>query len=58
MIFRRQLHRGRYQMVEDFVPQNAHHVEGLFGIDRVDQHVAMDADEVFRVQYTVLVLQE
>ena len=34
-------------MVENFVPQDPHHLEGLLRVDRVDQHVAMDADEMF-----------
>ena len=43
-------------MVEDFIPNNSDHVEGLLGRDRVDQHVAVDADEMLRIQYAVFVL--
>ena len=44
-------------MVENLVPQNAYHVVGLLRSHRVDQQVAMYADEVFRVQDAVFVLR-
>ncbi len=48
----------RYQVVEDLVTQDPDHLERLLGSDRVDEHVAMDADEVFRVQYRVFILKQ
>lgn len=45
-------------MIENLVSNYADHFEGLLGGDRVNQHVAMNADEVLRVEYAVLVLQE
>lgn len=50
--------KGTYEVVEDFISNNANHLEGLLGGDRVYQHVAMNADEVLRVEYTVLILQD
>jgi len=47
---------GRYEVVEDFITDDAHHGEGLFGADGVDEHVSMDADEVFGLEDGVLVL--
>ncbi len=47
---------GAHQVVEDLVPDDLDHLEGRHGRDRVDQHVAMDADEVLRVQDAVFVL--
>lgn len=44
-------------MVQNLVPQNPNHVIGLLRGDRVDQHVAMHADEVFGVQDAVFVLR-
>jgi hypothetical protein len=43
-------------MVEDLVADDARHFEALLAGDRVDDHVAMDADEVFRVEDAVLIL--
>ena len=45
-------------MVENLVPQDPNHVVRLLGGDRVDQHIAMNADEVFGVQDTVFVLRD
>lgn len=47
-----------YEVIENLVSNYADHLEGLLGGDRVYQHVAMNADEVLRVQYAVLILQE
>jgi hypothetical protein len=44
-------------MVQNLVPQNPNHVIGLLGGDRVDQHVAMNTDEVFGVEDAVFVLR-
>jgi hypothetical protein len=44
-------------VVEDLVADDARHFEALLAGDRVDDHVAVDADEVFRVEDAVLVLQ-
>lgn len=43
-------------MVEDLVADDGDHLKGLSGGDRVDDHVAMDTDEVLRVEDAVLVL--
>lgn len=45
-------------MVEDLVTQDSDHFERLLGSNRVDEHVAMNADEVFRVQYRVFILKQ
>jgi hypothetical protein len=45
-----------YEVVEDLVADDSRHFEALLAGDRVDNHVAMDADEVFRVEDAVLVL--
>lgn len=47
-----------YEVIENLVSNYADHLEGLLGGDRVDQHVAMNADEVLRVEDTVLILGE
>ena len=44
-------------MVEDLVPQDADHLEGLPRSDGVDEHVAMDTDEVLRIQDAIFVLE-
>ena len=44
-------------MVEDLVPQDADHLKGWPRGDGVDEHVAMDADEVLRVEDAVFVLK-
>ena len=49
--------RSMYQVVEDFVPKDADHLEGLLGSNGIDEHVAMDADEVLGVQDAVFVLE-
>lgn len=46
------------QVVKDLVPDNADHLKRLLRGERIDQHVSMDADEVFRVENAVLVLDE
>lgn len=53
----RQVENDRtYQVIQNLVPNDAHHLETLLAAHRVDNHVAMDADEVFRVENAVLVL--
>lgn len=44
-------------MVEDLVAQDADHVKGLLGSDRVNEHIAMDADEMFGVEDAVFILE-
>ena len=44
-------------MVEDLVPQDADHLKGLPRGDGVDEHVAMDADEVLGIEDAVFVLR-
>ena len=48
--------RKTYQVVQNLVPYDAHHLEALLAADRVDDHVAMNADEVLGVKNAVLVL--
>ena len=43
-------------MVQDFVPDDPNHIEGLPRGHRIDQHVTMDANEMFRVENTVFIL--
>lgn len=38
--------RSRYKMIENFVPKDADHVKGLPRGNRVDQDVAMNANEM------------
>ena len=45
-------------MIEDLIPNDPDHLKRLLRCERVDQHVSMDADEVFRVEDAVLVLDE
>jgi len=45
-----------YKVVKDLVPNDAHHLKALLAADRVDDHVAVDADKVLGVQDAVLVL--
>lgn len=44
-------------MIKDLVAYYTGHFEGLLVSDRVDDHVAVDADEVLRIKNAVLVLQ-
>jgi len=43
-------------MIENLVPDYPYHLEALLAPNRVDQHVAMNTDKVFRVKDTVLIL--
>ena len=43
-------------MIQDFIPDDPNHIEGLPRGDRIDQHVTMDANEMFRVEDTVFIL--
>lgn len=56
----RNIHRGKmrwkYQMVQDLVTDYLHHLEGLHRGDRVHEHVTVNSNEVFRVQYTIFIL--
>lgn len=45
-----------YQVVEDLVSNDADHVKGLFRGHGINEHVAVDSDEMPRVQYAVLIL--
>lgn len=44
-------------MIENFVPKDADHFEGLPRGNRVDQDVAMNANEMLRIQDAVFVLE-
>jgi hypothetical protein len=44
-------------VVEDLVADDARHFEALLAGDRVDNHVAMDANEVLRVEDAILILR-
>jgi sporulation protein YlmC with PRC-barrel domain len=46
-----------YQVVEDLVVDDARHLEALLASDRVDNDVAVDAEEVLRVDDAVLILR-
>lgn len=43
-------------MVENLVPDDAHHLEALLARDRVDDHVAVNADKVLVVENRVFIL--
>lgn len=45
-----------YHVVENLVPDDADHLKALLASNAVDNHVAMDANEVFTVQDCVFVL--
>ena len=45
-------------MVKNLIAKDANHLKGLIGSNRVDEHVAMNADEVFGVHDAVFVLKE
>jgi hypothetical protein len=42
-----------YQVIQDLIANDARHLEALLGSDRVDNHVAMNANKVLRVEYTI-----
>jgi hypothetical protein len=46
-----------YEVVQDLLADDLCGVEGGSALDRVDDHVAMDADEVLGVQVAVLILE-
>lgn len=59
MIRQRTPRRGggsTYEVVQNLVADNARHLKALLACDRVDDHVAMNANEVFRVQDAILIL--
>ena len=43
-------------MVQDLIPNNAHHLEALLAADRIHNHISMNTDKVLRVEDAVLVL--
>lgn len=45
-------------MVENLVSYNAHHFEALLASDGIDDHVAMDADEMLRIKNAILILMK
>jgi len=45
-----------YEVVQDLVADDARHFEALLACDRVDNHVAMDANKVLRVENAILIL--
>ena len=45
-------------MIQDLVMDHVDHVERLLRSHRVHQHIAMDSNEMFRVEHTVLILRQ
>lgn len=45
-----------YEVIEDLVPDDARHLEALLACNRIDDHVAMDTNEVLRVKNAILIL--
>lgn len=43
-------------MIQDLIPNDAHHLEALLAADGVDNHVPMNADKVFRIENRVFIL--
>lgn len=43
-------------MVQDLISDDAHHLEALLAADRVDDHVAVDTNEVLGVEDAVFIL--
>ena len=50
-------YENTHKMVKDLVSNDLDHIEGLLRCDRIDQHVAMDANEMFRIHDAVLILE-
>lgn len=50
------MNQGTHDVVKDLVPNGRDHIECLVIGDRVDKHVAVDANEMSTVKDTVLVL--
>lgn len=44
-------------MIENFISEDPDHIKGLLRGDRVDQHVAMNANEMLGIQDAVFVLE-
>lgn len=40
-----------------FVINNLYHVEGISGVDRVDENISMDSNNVFRAEERVFILE-
>lgn len=45
-----------HEVVEDLVTNNTRHLEALLACDGIDDHVAMDTNEVLRVKNAILIL--
>lgn len=45
-----------YQVIEDFVADDPHHLKRLLRSDRVDKHVAVDTNGVARIQDAIFIL--
>lgn len=43
-------------MVEDLFPDYSDHLEALLAADTIDDHIAVDSDEVLAVEYRILIL--
>jgi hypothetical protein len=43
-------------VIQDLIPNNAHHLETLLAADRVHNHVAMNANKVLGVENAVFIL--
>lgn len=44
-------------MIQDFVSDDLNHLKGLRGCYRIHEHIAMDTDEVLRVEDAVFILK-
>ena len=53
---KKETHFFHYQMIEDFIPNDATHLKALLARHRVHNHVPVDADEMFAVENGILVL--
>lgn len=45
-----------YQMIEDFISDDPHHLKALLARDRIDNHVAMYSNKVLIVENRVFIL--
>lgn len=43
-------------MVQNLIPNDSYHLEALLAAYRVDDHVSMNSNEVFAIQYRVFIL--
>ena len=43
-------------MIQNLIPNNATHLKTLLALHRIHNHIAMDANKVLAIEYSILVL--